>query len=319
MMIEAIKNFPKQFSFEPEIKNAEKIIPRNKFIVCGIGGSALATELLKLSDPNIDVIVHRDYGLPQLPEKELRERLIIASSYSGNTEETLSAFEKAIEKNFYLGAISIGGKLLKLSEKYNIPHIILPDYDIQPRCALGLSLRAMAKIMGKETILRETQALSNTLIPDNYEVQGKSLAETLKDKISIIYASNKNMAIAYNWKIKFNETGKTPSFYNIIPESNHNEINGFEVPALAQNFHAIFLKDKNDHPRITKRMEVTEKIYKEKGLSTTALEIANDSIWDKIFSSLMLADWTAHYLATEHGIDSESVPTVENLKKLLNT
>lgn len=319
MMIQSILDFPKQFSFEPEIKNAEKLRSCKKFIVCGMGGSALATELLKLSNLDIDVILHRDYGLPQLPEKELRERIIIASSYSGNTEETINAFLEAGEKNLSLSVIAVGGKLMELAKKNAIPYIKIPNTKIQPRCALGFNLRAMAKIMKKETILRETQTLSSTLIPDNYEAQGKALAETLKNKISIIYASNKNMAIAYNWKIKFNETGKTPSFYNVIPESNHNEINGFEVPALAQNFHAVFLKDPSDHPRVAKRMKVTEKLYKEKGLGATVMELTGDSIWHKIFSSLILADWTSHYIAVGYGIDSESVPMVENLKKLLNT
>lgn len=318
-MTQSIMDFPKQFSFEPEIKNAEKLSPLNKFIVCGMGGSALATELLKLSNPDIDVILHRDYGFPQLPEKELRERLIIASSYSGNTEETLSAFEQTLAKKLSLSAITVGGKLLKLSEKHNIPHVILPDSGIQPRCALGFSLRAMAKLMRREQILKETRTLADILDPEKYKMQGKAIAKTLKNKISIVYASTQNSIIAYNWKTKFNETAKTPSFYNVIPESNHNEINGFEVPALTRNFHAIFLKDKNDHPRITKRMEITEKIYKEKGVSATTLELSGNSIWDKIFSSLLLADWTAHYMAAEYGIDSESVPTVENLKKLLNT
>ena len=91
------------------------------------------------------------------------------------------------------------------------------------------------------------------------------------------------------------------------------------MPELARKFHAIFLKDHRDHPQVVKRMGITEKIYKEKGVTTTALELSGASIWDKIFSSLLLADWTAHYLADEYGIDSESVSTVENLKKLLNT
>lgn len=319
MMIQSILDFPKQFSFEPEIEYAEKLIPYNKFIVCGMGGSALAGELFKVYNPRLDVLIHRDYGLPDLPEKELRESLIIASSYSGNTEETLSAFLQSKEKNFSLAAIAVGGKILELAEKNKIPYIKIPNTDIQPRCALGFSLRAMAKLMGQEKILEETRTLADTLRPNDCEARGKELAETIKDKIPLIYASNKNAIVAYNWKIKFNETGKVPSFHNVIPELNHNEINGFEIPTLSRQFHAIFMKDKNDHPRVIKRMEVTEKLYKEKGLGTTIIEITGESIWRKIFSSLMLADWTSHYMATGYGLDSESVPMVENLKKLLNT
>lgn len=319
MMTKAIQDFPKQFSWEPTIENAEKLGTCSKFIVCGMGGSAHAAELFKVASPHLDVLTHRDYGLPDIPEEDLRERLVIISSYSGNTEEAVEAFKEALKKGLAVSAIAVGGKVLEMSKEHKIPHIVLPGTGVQPRCALGFSLRAMAKLMGQSQILEETRPLAEALLSreQEYEEQGKSLAKILKDKISIIYAATRYEIIAYNWKIKLNETGKVPSFHNIIPESNHNEINGFEVPELARQFHAIFIKDRSDHPRVTKRMEVTEKLYQGKGLGTTVMELAGDSVWHKIFSSLLIADWTSHYLATEYGIDSEPVPMVENLKKML--
>ncbi len=317
MMTQAIQDFPKQFSWEPEIINAEKLGTCNKFIVCGMGGSAHAAELFKVSRPDLDVIVHRNYGLPDIPEEDLRQRLIIISSYSGNTEEAVEAFGKALQKGLSVSAIAVGGRVLELAVEQKVPHIVIPSTGVQPRCALGFSLRAMAKLMGQEQILEETRKLSDTLDSGKYEAQGKNLAEILKNKISIIYASTRNAIIAYNWKIKLNETGKVPSFHNVIPESNHNEINGFEVPELAKQFHVIFLKDPTDHPRVAKRMEVTEKLYQKKGVTATVMELTGDSIWYKIFSSLLIADWASHYLATAYGMDSEPVPMVESLKKML--
>jgi glucose/mannose-6-phosphate isomerase len=111
-MYEAIKNFNKQFSFEPEIKNEEKLAKKSSFIVVGMGGSAHAAELLKVLKPELDIIVRRDYGLPELPEEELKNKLIILSSYSGNTEEPIDAFYEAKKKNLAMAVISTGGKLL---------------------------------------------------------------------------------------------------------------------------------------------------------------------------------------------------------------
>ena len=99
-MKEAIKNFNQQFEYEPEIENARQSRHFNKFIVVGMGGSRLAADLLKVWNPYLDVVIHKDYGLPALSDQDLKERFVILSSYSGNTEEVIDAFNKAIEKNW---------------------------------------------------------------------------------------------------------------------------------------------------------------------------------------------------------------------------
>lgn len=316
MMEQAIKDFPTQFLYEPEIENDKAWKKFTKFIVCGMGGSGHPADILQIGRPDIDVIVHRDYGLPALPEKELRERLIIASSYSGNTEEPIDSLRQAHERGLSGAAISTGHKLIDLAKEYGFPYCSIPDTGIQPRSATGFSLRAMAKIMGEEVMLKETAALA-ALNPLVYENEGKSLALMLNNKIPIIYASTKNGAIANNWKIRFNETGKVPAFYSVIPESNHNEINGFDVKTLAEHFYCIFLEDTADHPRISKRMEITKKLYEGRGVLASAQELKGESIWQKIFSSLFIADWTALYTAKNYGADPEEVPMVEGLKKML--
>lgn len=321
-MYEAIKSFAKQFAYEPKIENAGALKPTTKFLVVGMGGSHLAADLLKVWDPSFDVIVSQDYALPALSENTLKDRLIILSSYSGNTEEVLSAFEEAGTKNLPRAIISIGGKLLELAKKYKLPYIQMPDTGIQPRSALGFTLMALLKLMNQRQAAIEACQLSSILKPAELEDQGHKLAERLHNFVPVIYSSLRNLPIAYNWKIKFNETGKIPSFYNVFSELNHNEMTGFDAKGttntLAKNFYFLLLEDANDTPKIQKRMRVIAKLYGDRNLKVEFIRIAqHDNIFYKIFSSLILADWTAYYTAKSYDVEPEQVPMVEEFKKLI--
>lgn len=321
-MYDAIKNFPKQFEYEPVVENAEYLKKYTKFAVLGMGGSHLAADLIKAWNPFFDIIVHSDYGLPEMRREVLEKTLIIASSYSGNTEETLDGFVQAREAGFPIAAISVGGKLLELAKEANTPYVQMPDTGIQPRSALGFSIKGLFKIIGEEKALGELKTLTGTLDPGRCEEQGKTLAEKLKGAVPVIYDSRKNYPIAYSWKIKFNETGKIPAFCNSIPELNHNEMTGFDVKEvsrlLSERFYFLFLRDSADHPKVRKRMEVLEGLYKDRGLRAEALELAGRTQFEKIFSSLLLADWAAYYTAEQYGLEPEQVPMVEEFKKLMS-
>lgn len=321
MIQEAIKNFQTQFEFKPIIENAGKLKKYEKFIIAGMGGSNLAPELLKIRRPNLDIISHRNYGLPNLPAKTLKNSLIIASSYSGNTEETIDAFRLAVQKKYPAAAIAVGGKLLELAKKYKKPFIQLPDTGIQPRSATGFSTKALLKLIRDQEVLREISELAEILKPYELERAGKTLAKKLKGLVPVIYASERNRAIAYNWKIKLNETGKIPAFINVFPELNHNEMTGLDVidstRELSKNLHFIFLKDPADNPRIGKRMNITERLYRERQLPVEVMVLSGKSVFHKIFSSLVLADWVSYYLAQEYGAEATEVPMVEEFKKLI--
>jgi glucose/mannose-6-phosphate isomerase len=319
-MYEAIKNFNKQFSFEPEIKNQENLIKKTCFVVVGMGGSALAAQILKTWKPELNIIIDRDYGLPKFLG-ELKDKLIILSSYSGNTEEVINAFQEAKEKNLNMAIISTGGKLLSLAKENNIPYIEIPNTGIQPRSALGFSIKAFLKLIGEEDGLREISKLIESLNPIDFEKEGKTLAEKLKNYIPVIYASNHNLSLVYNWKIKLNETGKIPAFYNVLPELNHNEMTGFDArettKELNNKFYFIILRDIKDTPEISKRIEVLEKLLKNRNFKVEVIELNNKDTWHKIFSSLILADWVAYYTALGYGLEPEQVPMVEEFKKLI--
>jgi len=320
-MYEAIKNFNKQFLYEPEIKNQENFVKKSGLVVIGMGGSALAPLLLKTWKPELDIIIHRDYGLPEFLG-DFIDKLVILSSYSGNTEEVVDAFKKAKAENLNMAIISTGGKLLSLAKENNVPYIELPNTGIQPRLALGLSIKAFLKFIGEEDELKKTSALATTLNPSDYENDGKMLAQKIKNHIPVIYSSNNNSSIIYNWKIKLNETGKIPAFHNVFPELNHNEMTGFDIKdstrELSSKFYFIILKDEKDNPEILKRMTVLEKLFKDRNFQVEEIELMGKDTWHKIFSSLVLADWTAYYTALEYGLEPEQVPMVEEFKKLIS-
>jgi|SRR3989338_1325125 len=320
-MRNAVLNFNKQFDFEPEIENKENLKNKDIFLVAGMGGSHWAADIIQTLNPAINIVIHSDYDLSSFPENMLNSALIILSSYSGNTEETLSVLAEALERKFAVAAISVNGKLAELASINAIPYVRMPDTGIQPRSALGFSIRAMLKVMRQNKLLDESKFLSNKLDPASLEGEGKNLAKLLRGKIPVIYSSATNRSVAFNWKIKFNETGKIPAFANVFPELNHNEMTGFDVKKnteeLSRNFHFIFLKDESDHTKISKRMEIAEKLYSDRGLAVTALDLKGDSKMEKIFSSLVLADWAAYYTADNYGLEPEQVPMVEEFKKMI--
>lgn len=320
-MDKAIRDFPKQFEFEPGIVNGEKLKKYRQYIVCGMGGSAKPAELLKDYLPELDLTVSSDYGLPPLAQGNLKSSLIILSSYSGNTEEVLEAWQQAKKIKLDLLVISVGGELLKLARDNSLPYIKLPDTGIQPRSALGFSFLALLKACGQNNLLKDAKVLRKVLVAEDYEEQGKSLAKKIKGKVPVIYASTNYQAVAFTWKIKFNETGKIPAFYNVLPELNHNEMTGFDVKdssrTLSQKFLFIFLVDKDGSPRHQQRFAVLKKLYEDRGLPVEVINITGPTKLAKMFSSLILADWAAFYTAKIYGLEAEQVPMVEEFKKLI--
>ena len=302
-----------------DIKHGENF---SNVVVCGIGGSVLAVEVLNaFTKTSIPVYIHRDYGLPSVASEK---SLIICISYSGNTEETLSALQEATSKKFRITCISSGGKVEKLCTNNDIPLIIIPS-GIQPRCAIGYMFSALAKILINEGIIQDCTAeileTSKKLAAINpaLEKQGEKLAKKLVKKIPIVYSSNTFKAVAKIWKIKFNENSKIPAFYNYFPELNHNEMVGYTgLKKLGtKNFYVLILQDSTNHPRILKIMKLTADIIKKSGANVEVIPIQEGSLLFKIFSSLLLGDWVSYYVAIENDIDPTPVKMVEEFKELM--
>ena len=321
-MRQIILDFPTQFKVGVEAVKDIKIHGKFKaVIICAMGGSALGGEILKtwLEDhkTRVPLIINRNYSLPKFVDKEY---LVLFISYSGNTEEVLSAFKEAQRKKLKIAAITSGGKLAKACKKKNVPLVLFPK-NYPPRTTLGFQFGSLVKLLFKARIIKNKEkailSLEKELSSKKLEAQGKRLAKKLKNKIPLIYASDKIKEIARIWKIKFNENSKVPSFHNYLPELNHNEMVGFsriEKQKIGK-FHALILRDAKDNPKILKRMKLTAEILRGKKIKVDFIKMEGKNTLSKIFSSLILSDWASYYLALENKIDPIPVELVEKFKK----
>ena len=318
-MQSSIENFAQEFSYTPDIVHAEKLRDFSGAIMIGMGGSHLAAGLYNSLVADQTIHVHSDYGLPQFSTEHLDRQLIVISSYSGNTEEVVNAYHVATKAGLNVVVITAGGQLAELASADQTPHILLPNTGIQPRLAVGYSIIALATVMQNKTLLTDLQALSESLSPESLHTQGKTLAEKFQGKAPMIYASRRNHSLAYNWKIKLNETGKTPASYNVFPELNHNEMQGFaassSTASFAEKIGFVFVMDDTDHPRIKLRMETTRDIMIEQGYVVETVTLTGASPSERIFNGLVLADWFSLELANLYNHEPEAVALIEDFKR----
>lgn len=310
MMRDALERFPQQFLFKPVIENAEALVRGKQLVICGMGGSHLSADVFNMLAPGHIRVIYSDYGLPELPDAE--KYLYVMSSYSGNTEEVMESYEQARAAGLDMCAMAVGGALIERAKADGVAHIQFPSVGLQPRAALGYGVMALAAFTGFEVVHPKCDIFAA-------REQGEKLAQDLIGKIPLVYASGRNGALAQNWKIKFNENTKIPAFWNTIPELNHNEMTGFDVVSatqeLSEKFFVIILRDADDHVRNARRFEITRDLYRARGLLVYEIELSGVSRADKIFGSLMLADWTSVMLGEHYGVETEQVPMVEEFKK----
>ena len=304
MDLEIFRDFNKQFEFEPKINNLKNLKKSSDLFLAGMGGSHLSADLVKSVYPQLNLKIHSNYGLPQGINKE---SLLIVSSFSGNTEETIDSLDSALKKNIPVIIISSGGKLIEISKEKNLPYILLPNTINMPRLAIGFSLKAILKIINKKVSIKIDNLKA--------EKEGKKIAEKIYKTIPIIYSSEKNKSVANIWKINFNENSKNPSFCNYFPELNHNEMAGFLNSK--KTFSILMLEDELDHPKIKIRMNAFREIYKD---SFEILTIKNEEkdIWNKYFYLILLSNWTSYYLALKNKVKLEDMEMIERFKKMIS-
>lgn len=299
-------------------------------VVSGMGGSALPANLLDIylrdlyeKDPKQEQLRLYNSRSYTLPVEAYDHCLNIICSHSGNTEETLSSLNEAIDHNLLCVGISSGGKLEETCKENDIPHIKLPiPYEnFQPRVATGHFLAILIQLLVNAKKIPSCQnsfsSVAKSLeeeIP-RLEERGKKIAEGLVGKTPVIYASRRFRALAKIWKIKINENSKTPAFWNYFPELNHNEFVGYTNPQ--SQFHIIELRDANGHPQNIKRYEVTARLLKARGVEVEVIDMPKGDILYRIFATLALGNWTSYHLALAYGQDPTPVAMVEDFKKEL--
>ncbi|MEK7208729.1 MAG: SIS domain-containing protein [Patescibacteria group bacterium] len=304
-----ILDFPKQLATSLNFNYSTNLPKADKFIVCGMGGSALAAGLLKVYKPELDLLIHRDYGLPRVPKYFLDGSLLILSSYSGNTEEVLDTLQLALERTLKVAIMAAGGELLAVAEQLKLPHLVLPA-GLPPRQAIGYFFVGLCRLMGAEADLVALRELAKVLQPAEAEAEGRRLAGLIGARRPVIYASTVNWYLAYNWKIRFNEDSKIAAFANVLPEMNHNEL-----AAPDDHFIYFLLRDPADDPRIKNRFAHLVTLFKKQNLAVEEIILTGDSTLEKIFNSVILADWTAYHLALAIGQNPAATPLIEEFKK----
>ena len=299
----------------------------DKVVILGMGGSAIGGDLVRaltMTEGKITVLVYRDYNLPQLVDERT---LVIASSYSGDTEETLSAFSQALQTPAKKLAITTGGRLQTLSAENGIP-VFTFHYKAEPRAAFGYSFfsilaffQKLGLIAIKEQDVDETiRVLEDLSLSLDKGVSlkanpAKQLATKLLGRLVTIYGAGNLSKVAYRWKTQLNECSKVWAFAECFPELNHNAVVGYRYPAwLGQKAFIIMLRSALLHPRILVRYTVTCELLAEAGITHEVVEAKGDSPLSQMMSSVLLGDYISYYLALLNGVDPSPVAAIDYLK-----
>ncbi len=308
-----------------ELPNIEAI---SNIVVTGLGGSAIGGDLLRVyaaGKISVPITVNRDYVLPEFVGPDT---LVFAVSYSGNTEETLSAYEEARARGASVIAITTGGKLAEMAARDVIPLAKIPS-GCAPRAAtgylfiptlgilqrLGMLPDLTTEITGMISYIKE---LHKTIGPESprEENLSKQIAHKLYKKIPVIWGSTGTTeVVAQRWKGQINENAKAPAYWNVFPELNHNEIVGFQYPLeILNKIHVIILRDERDHPRVQKRIEITKGIIKDVVDGFTEVWASGEGDLARLFSLIYTGDYASLYLAALYGIDPGPVKVIDFLK-----
>lgn len=301
-----------------------------RVVVVGMGGSALAALLAQAwlkSEMEVPFEVVRTYDLPEYVDYHT---LVIASSYSGNTEETLAGLEAARQKSAQVATIAAGGKLGKIAAEEKIAHVELPA-DLQPRMAMIYNLRALvallahfgvvsydrfAEIADQADWLREASKnwTPNVPVDKNY---AKQLALLAVGKTPVFYAGSLMAPIAYKWKISWNENAKNVAFWDEYPEFNHNEFLGWTSHPVEKPYAVFDLVSPFEHPRILKRFEISDRLLSGQRPKANAVNMEGSSVIAQMLWGCILADFTSIYVAILNGVDPTPVPIIDRLKEEL--
>ena len=335
-MFEVLKDFPLQVKDALRIANKYKLHNFNtkgikNVIISGLGGSAIGGDLFRSFtqyEIKIPVTVNRNYSLPKFADSNT---LVIISSYSGNTEETTSAYREAINAKCKIICITSGGEVKKIAGQNKHNCIIIPG-GLQPRCALGYSFFTLLLLFVKlglikdrkeeinETVkILETESVEYTNLNPDKNLALK-IAIDLKGKLPVVYSSADVMDIVnLRWRGQISENAKILAYGNLYPEMNHNELVGWKLNAdILKKIVVVFLKDENDNERIKLRMSITSEIYKKYADNIFSLESNGKYKLGRIFDSIYLGDWVSFYLAILNKVDPTPVDVINYLKGKLD-
>jgi glucose/mannose-6-phosphate isomerase len=299
----------------------------SRVLITGMGGSAIGADLVAAyiaPKCNLPVIVHRDYGLPAWAYG--RETLVIPSSHSGNTEETLDSFEAALKADCSLLVLCTGGELEKRASFAGVP-VWKFDHAGQPRAAVGFSFSLLlsaltrfglitspeTELLGTAAAMRTQQETLGVDVPVSVN-PAKRMAGQLVGRWVNVYGSGILAPVARRWKGQINELAKAGAGYEALPEADHNALAGLENPeALAQTI-TLFLRSPSDAPRNAQRFDLTRQVFIMAGLNSDVYHARGDSPLAHIWTTIHFGDYMAYYLAISYNVDPTPVAVLEDFK-----
>ena len=299
-------------------------------LVLGMGGSAIAGDIVRslaLRHSRKAVVVQRGYGLPPLAGEGT---LVVACSYSGETEEVLSSFGNALPGPSKKTVITTGGRLLALAQSEGLPAYVFA-YHGEPRSALGHSLMSLLALVESAGVLPdqsrevdEAIALMESLrreISDDVPLEknaAKQLAVRLEGKLPVVYGAEALTEAAHRWKTQLNENSKVWAFYEEISELNHNAVEGFALPKeVAERAYVVFLHHRGLNPRNVLRYGATRDALEAAGVASERVEARGEGDLARVLTSVYFGDWVSYYVAMLNGVRPSPVTSIQHLKKWL--
>jgi glucose/mannose-6-phosphate isomerase len=316
-----------QLNYEYEVFQDQ--VDVDNIVFAGMGGSALAALMYtSWPDHRKPFTIVRDYDIPAY----VNERTyFIASSYSGNTEETLSALEQAEAKGAQIAVLAGGGKLAEIAQEKNYPLALIPEAE-QPRYAVFYSLKGLITLL-QQAGLMQTEGTEEALqkasdflkeavqqwvptIPTENNL-AKKIALDVVGNSAVIYGGPKMFPAAYKWKISFNENAKHVAWTNQFPEFNHNEFMGWTEQPDQKPYTVIDLRSNLEHPCVQKRFEVTERLLSGRRPAPIVVETQGSNILEHMLWAITLGDFVTIYTALLGNINPAPVDLIEKFKKSL--
>lgn len=324
-------NLYKQAEFEPSLERQDHDGRElTSIIIAGMGGSALAADVAKVllsSDLSLPFEVIKGY---QLPHYAGPATLVIASSHSGNTEETLACLQQAIDRGCQVAATATGGKLETITRQNGIMFAAMPT-GTQPRMALIYNLRAILRILEEfhliDTSYSDAIGEASSWLAEESERWDKTVPTTINyakqlallavGKTPVFYAGPLMAPVAYKWKISWNENAKNVSFCNQFPEFNHNEFLGWTSHPVEKPFVIFDLVSELENPRILKRFSLSDRLLSGRRPKANIVPMEGDTLIRQLLRACILADFVSIYVGILNGVDPTQVALIEKFKKEL--
>ncbi len=324
-MKELVQNFSAQLREAKNIADKALVTPGKhiqNIVISGLGGSGIGGSIVSelISDScKVPVIINKDYHLPDFVNTTT---LLIISSYSGNTEETLSALEQGMSKQAQIVCISSGGKVLELAKQHQFDFIEIPG-GFPPRSCIGYSLVQLIKVLiakgfAKSSLLHDLDQAIQLLDKESASIrkEAKEIALALNGKLPVIYSLGSSEGVAVRFRQQINENSKMLCWHHTFPEMNHNELVGWTEKnntLLVVTFHTSF-----DYSRTVKRYEICKPIFQKFASGVIDITAKGESKLEQFFYLIHIGDWISCYIADLKGIDAVEVNVINHLKSELS-